>query len=172
MRLVKEAETQALGCGGLRGSYLVCLGVIEEFGAHREALIEAITQYTAKTQTVPTAPADTILPSLGWDCTISKIGSEGAVIEVLWDSDAKWEQEVQRDLARLLRQAVQKKESLLADISQPLVLLVLDRYHLASARLWRSAAEQLELPQGLVALLRICPDGTVEVLKAASATGA
>jgi len=164
-RLVREAEHRAVAQGILSGTYSVRIDAVEGFAELREPMIEAIVQYIAGTQAVSRGAESPLLPNTSQGCAISKVGADGADVRLVWDGDAHWEADMEAEIGRLVEAAVHKKSVLLSHLDEPIVLLILDRYHLADAATWRRATAQLTLPNGFVEISRVCDNGVIQVLK-------
>lgn len=163
-RLIERLEAQARAGDELRGTYVVCLSAIHNFPAHRAGIVGAIGSFIADTRQLAAASKRPLLPSGDDSCTIAKASPDGSHLVLIWDGDAKWEGEAERELTTLLCDAVRAKSVLLAGQRLPIVLLLLDRYHLGSPAVWQRVARTLSVPEGIVALLRILWDSSVDVL--------
>lgn len=160
-----EALTaRALAANQLSGHYVSYISALRDFVDQRQGIEEAILSFVARTRQLEVTSREALLHYRRTECTIEKVSPKGAAIELLWDGGAKWEGEAEVEIRALLIVALQAKAQKLIAEREPVVLLVLDRYHLASEEVWARAASQLCLPPNFKALIRVSPDSALQLL--------
>jgi hypothetical protein len=162
-RLVEETERLARHRQILRGTYVVVLGPGHGFPYNGKAIQAAALRFVAATFESERSP-ETPLDGSSREFTIRKVSSEGRQLGTVWCPPAVWAVNAETTLTALLVAALKTKAQLLESERLPVVLLLLDRYHLASPEAWRAAFSNLEVPRPISSVCRVTHDAQVEVL--------
>jgi hypothetical protein len=129
--LARAITSRASTCGGVAGAYAL---VVSDFpriprpsSTEARPLVEEALTYLSVTRGYPTAPAHRLLEDDAGEVDIQKVSARGSTIGVVWSGRAMYADEVQRQLATLIQQALDEKHGKLqragVDPKQTLLLL-------------------------------------------------
>ena len=171
--LCESIRRAAIAEGMLNGFYLIqFVGPFGQFRRSRSLITAGVLQYIRGTQHATTAPGRVVFSEIGlqmkdigfapetiaefvgdrWipeSCSIEKLGGAPDGIECVAGSRSRfmWEGQVLAEACRMLQGAVSQKRRKLAEISEPLILLVLHRWPMVGAGIYRGCMEDLNLPR-------------------------
>jgi hypothetical protein len=148
----------------LRGSYVLVLQPIAELRNARPFIQERIVRYIERTRDDKAAAPEILLQQGRSRLSIRKASVRGdRLYWVVHRGQGKWEGQMRNDVTTLLREALNDKRQKLDKVNEPILLLLLDRYHLASTAMWLEAAEQVQF-DGFHTVARIWQDDSTLVL--------
>ncbi len=139
-RFVQRVQDRARNLGILSGTYIVGLEAISDFEETAPLIEKRCLNYIRRTQRASVAMPEIVLnrASVWWE--IQKLAREGcSVSEIDSTGDAMWPDEIRRELREVLVKRLADKIVKLKHVEIPVILLLVDDYHLASPDDWPKA---------------------------------
>jgi hypothetical protein len=164
IKLCEDMEDDLRKRDILRGSYVLVLQPIAELRNARPFIEERIVRYVERTRDDKAAAPEILLQQGRSRLSIRKASDRrDRLYWIVHRGRGKWEGQMRNDATTLLRKALDDKRQKLDKVNVPIVLLLLDRYHLASTAMWLEAAEQVQF-DGFHTVARIWWDDSTLVL--------
>jgi hypothetical protein len=151
-QFVGKIEEIAKNEGYLRGYYLVSFSApIEDFSAVHDKVRDRLLEYIRNTSHVETAPFQCLFERVvpqqrPQECGIQKLGSRPVRIVSGAPVWAKWEGEAAEGIYSLLHEILNIKMHKLADIGEPIILLLLDEYRFADRQMFEKCIHRIPSP--------------------------
>lgn len=139
-RFVQRIQDKARSLGVLSGKYLISLEAISDFEETTPQIEERCLNYIERTQRDSMALPEIVLDRDRFRWEIQKLSREGS--SVGWaDStgDAMWSDEIRSELTDVLFNRLADKIVKLEHVEAPVILLLVDDYHLADPDDWLNA---------------------------------
>jgi len=160
--LVQEIEKQAQVEGVLQGVYIVRLGPMAEYSALRTQLRDGLLEYIRATVDQPSAREEVLFEEGPHRVSIQKLHSKGNLVGEVILFDARWEDEARQRLSTLLQSTLRRKSDKLRQVTEPVILLLLDAYHYCDDDEWVLSLAQVEEREFFHTICRIAPpDGNM-----------
>ena len=160
-RFVDEIEQAASDKGILSGAYMVSLAPIPNLREHKDELLSRFLGYISDTKNLPSPPEHSLGFIRNNHVSIVKIHSKSSCVAELISVCVKFGLEAQEELNAYLVATIAAKRHKLQDVSEPLVLLILDAYYCSDLADWRLAIMGIPERQAFRAIARVSPsDGT------------
>ena len=141
---VDEVQAHAERAALLRGTYVVgFLEPIDGFAAVKDEIRSALLAYLKDTQALRTAPERTVFDRGAQRCSIQKIHNLANKIEKAGPMTVKWEGGAAPEICTILEERLADKKHKLRAIAKPKILLLLDWYHFAHAKMFLECVPRL-----------------------------
>jgi hypothetical protein len=154
---IDAIQEQAFAEGILHGAYAIGLGPMPNNRALRARVTSSVLDFIRSTKDQPTSDL-VILDHVG-DCDIivQKLHMGLDYLAEYIDLGTKSEAEVTEDFRAQFAASIERKSSLYQGFSRPVVLLLLDGFHIVDTRVWLEAAHSVAATSTFAAVFRIKP---------------
>jgi hypothetical protein len=162
-RFVKDIEATVMAEGSLQGKYLVGFATpIDNFAAVQDSIRDRLIEYIHRTSTLDAAPWETVFHrsvprKMSQSCAIQKVDNKRNQILLGPPGWAKWEDMAVADNCRLLDEILDAKADKLKDITDPWILLLLNRDIFADPHRLKECIPQLSALQSFHTLFVLQP---------------
>ncbi len=137
-RLVKEIEKLARREGALKGWYRVTARPTAAFNPQR--IRDGIFQYLAKTRDLAVATREPLTSGSRRTWLIDKVAERPDRVSFVFSGDARGRAQVVSELRTLIAERIADKESKLAQVHAPKILLLTDQHFFSEPSVWREAS--------------------------------
>lgn len=150
-----EAKANAEGC--LVGAYAVSLGPMPNSRKVRERVSSRILEYVRATKDQPIAELRTVDHVGGHAVEVQKFHMGRNYLAEMIDLGTRSESEVREDFRDRLRTQVERKSARYTSFENPVLLLLLDGFHIVDPEDWLDAASSIPSISQFEAVFRIKP---------------
>ncbi len=154
---IDDVQRRAEDEGILQGAYAIAIGPMPNHRATRRRITEGILQFIRRTRDLGMTDPVSIGRVGQYDVTIQKMHAGGNYLAETVDLGIRSDAEVAEDFRLQLRSSVERKASRYAGFRSPVILLILDGFHIVDASEWLSAPASIEAISVFDAVFRIKP---------------
>lgn len=154
---LKEIERKALAEGILVGSYGIAIGPIPNNQDRRKQITSRVLEYLRTTMDQSKAEPAFIDHVGEYDITVQKFYPGQNYLAELTDLGTRSDVEVIEDFQQKVRASLERKASLYKNFGLPVILLVLDGFHIVDPTIWVETASTIKASSSFEAVFRIKP---------------